>query len=53
MAAHGGGLALAGDVTVVTPTSPMGRALLGKRADDECEVAVAGAKRTLVITEVS
>ena len=52
VAAHGGGLAL-GDVTVVTPTSPMGRALLGKVIDDECEVHAAGAQRTLVVTEVA
>src|SRR5690242_21761162 len=39
MAAHGGGLVIGGDVTVVTPTSPMGRALHGKVADDECEVS--------------
>lgn len=53
VAAHGGGLALAGDITVVTPTSPMGRALLGKSEDDECELVAGGAQRTLVITEVS
>ncbi len=53
LAAHGGGLVLDGDVTVVTPTSPMGRALHGKVADDECELEAAGARRTLVIVEVS
>src|ERR1700753_2995691 len=37
MAGFGGGIDL-GDVTVVTPTSPLGRALLGKQVDDECEL---------------
>ena len=53
VAPHGGGLVLAGEVTVVTPTSPMGRALLGKSADDECELVAGGVQRTLVIAEVS
>jgi transcription elongation GreA/GreB family factor len=52
VAGHGGGLELPGGVTVVTPSSPIGRALLGKREDDECEVAAGGRKRTLVITKV-
>jgi len=52
VAGYGGGLTLASDVTVVTPTSPMGRALLGKQVDDECELAAGGSQRTLVITEV-
>ncbi len=53
MAAHGGGLVIGGDITVVTPTSPIGRALHGKTADDECELIAGGAQRTLVIVEVS
>lgn len=53
LAAHGGGLTLSGDVTVVTPTSPMGRALLGKGEDDECELVAGGARRTLVIARVA
>lgn len=52
VAAHGGGLVL-GDVTVVTPTSPMGRALHGKSADDECELTAGGTQRTLTIVEVA
>jgi transcription elongation GreA/GreB family factor len=51
VAGHGGGAEL-GDVTVVTPTSPLGRALLGKRIDDDCEVAVGDTRRTLEITSV-
>lgn len=38
IAGYGGGLELAGDVTVVTPSSPIGRALLGKRVDDDAEL---------------
>jgi transcription elongation GreA/GreB family factor len=53
VAAHGGGLVIGDDVTVVTPTSPMGRALHGKLADDECELVAGGAQRMLVIVEVS
>ena len=51
VASHGGGLEL-GETTVVTPTSPVGRALLGKAVDDECELTIAGVQRTLVITGV-
>jgi transcription elongation GreA/GreB family factor len=41
IAQHGGGTRLAGGaVLVVTPKSPLGRALLGGRAGDEREIAV-------------
>lgn len=53
IAGYGGGLVLGGAVTVVTPTSPMGRALLGKQADDECELVVSGAPRTIVVADVT
>ncbi len=50
LAPHGGGSRLAGGaVQVLTPKSPMGRALLGKRVGDECEVVLAGATRALAI----
>jgi len=53
LAPYGGGSRLAGDrVQVVTPRSPLGRALVGKRAGDECEVALAGRTRTLVVVSV-
>jgi hypothetical protein len=53
LAPHGGGSRLAGGaVQVVTPKSPLGRALLGKRAGDECEVALAGRTRTLAVVKV-
>ena len=53
VAAHGGGLVIGGDVTVVTPTSPMGRALHGKVADDDCELLAGGTQRMLVVVDVS
>ncbi len=49
IAAHGGGVVLPGDIAVVTPTSPIGRALLGRRVDDDCEVNLGGHQRTLSI----
>jgi transcription elongation GreA/GreB family factor len=43
MAPEGGGTRLAGGrVQVVTPKSPLGEALLGARAGDDCQVLVAG-----------
>jgi transcription elongation GreA/GreB family factor len=53
VAPAGGGLVLAGDITVVTPTSPMGRALLGKVVDDEAELVAGGTTRALAITDVA
>ncbi len=53
VAPHGGGTALAGGtVQVVTPRSPLGRALIGKRAGDDCELALAGRMRELLLTHV-
>jgi transcription elongation GreA/GreB family factor len=53
LAPYGGGSRLAGDrVQVVTPRSPLGHALLGKRPGDECEVALAGRTRTLAVVRV-
>lgn len=53
IAPHGGGTRLARDaVQVVTSKSPMGMALLGKRAGDECEVILAGKTRVLVIASI-
>jgi hypothetical protein len=69
IAQHGGGTRLAIDdavdgtgdgtvggaiaVLVVTPKSPLGRALLGGRAGDECEVLLAGKPRVVRIVSVS
>ena len=52
IAAAGGGTVLAGGVQVLTPSAPLGRALLGKRVDDEVEVPLAGRTRTLAVTAV-
>jgi transcription elongation GreA/GreB family factor len=53
LAPHGGGTRLAGGtVQVLTTRSPVGRALLGKRTGEECEVVVAGKTRTLAIVAV-
>jgi transcription elongation GreA/GreB family factor len=52
IAPHGGGVRLGGGVQVVTPKSPLGRALLGARAGDECEVVLAGRKRTVTLRAV-
>lgn len=53
VAPHGGGNTLAGGVAVITLSSPLGKALLGKRADDELELQLGGKVRTLVITHVA
>jgi transcription elongation GreA/GreB family factor len=53
VAPHGGGVRLAGGtVQVVTPKSPLGRALLGKRCGEQCEVVLAGRTRVLTIVSV-
>ncbi len=54
VAPHGGGVALEhGAVQVVTPRSPLGQALVGKRVGDECEVTLQGKKRTLEIESIA
>ncbi|MBI5496467.1 MAG: GreA/GreB family elongation factor [Deltaproteobacteria bacterium] len=53
IAPQGGGKRLAGSaVQVVTPQSPLGAALLGRRVGDECELRVAGKLRVLNILSV-
>lgn len=53
IAPSGGGSRLGdGKVQVVTPKSPLGRALLGKRSGDDCEVLLAGKTRELTIVRV-
>jgi transcription elongation GreA/GreB family factor len=42
-----------GDLSVVTPASPIGRAVLGRRAGDTVDVTVAGEVREWTITFVS
>jgi transcription elongation GreA/GreB family factor len=53
LAAEGGGTKLKGGVQVVTPASPLGAALVGKRAGDEVELKLGGKSRGLVIASVS
>lgn len=52
MAPHGGGITLFGDIQVVTPKSPLGKAMLGKREGDDCEVRVGPRVRELAIESV-
>jgi transcription elongation GreA/GreB family factor len=54
LAPQGGGSRLAGGrVQVVTPASPLGRAILGKVAGDDLSVAVGGRTRELSIVRVA
>ena len=53
LAPHGGGARLVGCVQVVTPGSPLGQALLGKYAGDECEALLAGRRRDLTVVSVA
>jgi transcription elongation GreA/GreB family factor len=48
-----GGTELSGQVQVVTPTSPLGRALLGKSAGDLCEVRLPQKLREISIVSVA
>jgi transcription elongation GreA/GreB family factor len=52
VAPAGGGTTLAKGTQVVTPKSPLGRALCGKLADDELEVVIAGKNRALTIVKI-
>lgn len=53
LAPHGGGASLAGgNVHVVTPRSPLGRALLGKREGDDCELTIEDKKRAFSVARV-
>jgi len=48
-----GALLAGGAVQVVTPPSPLGRALLGKQAGDDVEVVVARKTRTMRVVQVA
>lgn len=53
IALHGGGTRLSkGTVQVVTPRSPLGEALLGKKVGDSCEVLTGGARRELELVGI-
>jgi transcription elongation GreA/GreB family factor len=53
IAPYGGGSALSGGIQVVTPSSPLGRSLLGKRVDDDAELRLPGGLRTVVVVDVA
>jgi transcription elongation GreA/GreB family factor len=54
VAPHGGGTMLSGgSVRVVTPKSPLGHALVGRRAGDECQVRVGLQTREQEIVSVT
>lgn len=56
MAPQGGGLVTSVEgepVQVITPQSPLGEALLGKKVGDTVEVAVRGTVRKYLITSIS
>jgi transcription elongation GreA/GreB family factor len=53
IALDGGGSRLAkGSVQVVTPTSPLGEALIGKWVGDDCEVLTGGNRRELELVGI-
>ncbi len=53
IASYGGGFRLAnGSVQVVTPSSPLGEALIGKRVGDDCEVLTGGNRREFEVIGV-
>ena len=53
VAPYGGGSEIGDGVQVVTPSSPLGRALLGKRVDDDVELRLPGRLRTLVVVAIA
>jgi len=52
VAPAGGGHVIGGDVHVITPASPVGKALLGKRVDDEIELKIGVTTRELAIVQL-
>lgn len=52
IAAARGGTKLQGGVQVVTPSSPLGKALIGKRQGDVCEIALPQRLREIEIISV-
>ena len=52
VAPGGAGEILTGGIQVVTPRSPLGRALCGRRPGDETEVQLPAGRRTLEVTSV-
>jgi len=55
LAADAGGLTVSYDkqnITVITPQSPLGRALMGKQAGDDVELKLAGKNTSYIIVDV-
>ena len=53
VASHGGGWSVGeGRIRVITPKSPLGEALIGLRAGDDCEVFIANRARDISILHV-
>ena len=52
LAPWGGGVTLAGGIAVVTPTAPIGRALVGKAVGDVAEVHRPGGSREIEIVAI-
>jgi len=52
VAPAGGGSTIGGDIQVITPASPIGRALMGKQVDDEASVTLGGKTRELEVVAV-
>ena len=48
----GGGIRLRDGEQAVTPASPLGRALIGKAVGDDCEIAIAGRRRSFSIRAI-
>jgi transcription elongation GreA/GreB family factor len=53
VAPHGGGTVLQGDVRVVTPSSPFGSTLIGKRAGDDVDLHLHDRVRSLVVIAIA
>lgn len=49
VAPAGGGSVIGDGIHVITPQSPIGKVLVGKRVDDELELKIAGKTRELVV----
>lgn len=49
VAPAGGGSVIGDEIHVITPQSPIGKVLVGRRVDDELELKIAGKTRELVI----
>ncbi|MGE0791729.1 MAG: GreA/GreB family elongation factor [Sandaracinaceae bacterium] len=52
LVSHGGGKTLAGGITTVTPSAPLGRAILGLSVDEEAEIGAGKGKRTLRVERI-